>query len=473
MANASGRPSFGICAYFPAGGAPYNGGYFYGLAVYYPGGGQSGANIGSSYGPGNGLYHAADAYFPQIGRSNGAASTTSKIGFSGIHCVEAIPSATLDHIVVDGQEVPSYTTQGQSPDLLGAGQLTAPMYLAGGAGIQSGAPITIYSTWAATNADSVAIAEARTSSELARLQSLGVPIGIVDSAASDSTCSFDGTSIDQGFQSGGASISTLLNLDFPCTLHDFSESGQPPMDMNYGFPDRAGSVYHPNAQRNIAFNGGVVNGVIRYLEPPQLALQDVLNWNAQAHALGYKTIVTTMMSECASPGYNGQSGDSLAQQFNALLLADAAQFDWVDNLAAWPSLGAIGACSGPAFADGLHLSILGQSLYVANERVAFEGVYAKPLTTVSGPYSQQPSDRTIQVAGGAYSIQLIDANSASFNAAGRLCIQNTNPNSIQVLPVTGETIDGASSLAIAGGSTVCVRPIVANPATAGANWTVN
>jgi hypothetical protein len=472
MPNASGRPSFGICAYFPAGGAPANAGYFYGLAVYFGNGGQNGTNLASSYGPGNGLYHAADAYFPQIGRSNGGAGTQSATGFSGIHCVEAIPSATLDHIIVDGKEV-AYSNQGQTPDVVGARQLTAPMYLIGGAGTQFGTPITIYSVWTTTNPDSVAIAQARTSSELARLQSLGVPLGIVTSNATDSTCAVDGTSIDQGY-GAGTPTSALLNLDFPCTIHDFSQSGQPPMDMNFGFPDRAGRVFHPNAPRNIAYNGGVVNGVIAYLEPPQLALQDILNWNTQAHALGYKTIVSTMMSEC-SPGYNGESGDQLAHQFNTLLLVHAAEFDWVDNLAAWPQLGAPAACSGPAFVDGTHLNAsVGQPLYVANERTAFEGVYASSLTTISANYTQLPSDRLIQATGSAaYSIQLIDANSASFNAAGKLCVQNTGAQPVTLLPVTGELIDAATTLSVAPGTTTCVRPIVLNTTTAGATWTAN
>ena len=468
MPNASGRPSFGICAYFPAGGDPNNGGYFYGSAV----GSQNGSSLISSYGPGNNLYHGANAFYPQIGRSNGESSTLSASGFSGIHCAEGIPGGTLDHIVVDGQEVP-YSLQGQTSDVVGGAQLTAPMYLIGGGSFIVNTPVTTYSVWATTNTDSVAIAQARTSSELARLLYLGVPIGIVDSTASDSTCSIDGTSIDQGYMAGNVYPSTLLNLDFPCTIHDFSTTGQGPMDMNFAFQDRGGSVYHPNASRNIAYTGGVVDGILKYLEPPALAFQDIVNWNTKAHALGYKTIVSTMMSTC-NTGYNGESGDSLAQQFNALLLANAAQFDWVDNIAAWPQLGATGACSGPYFVDGIHPNTTGQAFYVANERAGFEGVYGNALTTISSAYGQLPSDRTIQATGSSsYSIQLIDANSASFNSAGTICVQNTNSQPISILPVTGETIDGAASLSVASGSTSCLSPVVLNVAAAGGSWTAN
>ena len=472
MPNASGRPAFGTCAYFPAGGGPSNYGYFYGPLVP---GMQNGANLSSDYGPGNGIYHAADAYFPMIGRSNGGPSTVAAIGFSGIHCVEGIPADinnSLDHIIVDGQELP-YVIQGQTYDVVGGGETALPMFLDGYRGIQNGNPITTYSVWASTNADSVAVAQNRTSSELARLRYLGVPLTPPVSTATDSTCSFDGTSIDQGFQAGGVLTSSLLTLNFPCTIHDFSESGQPPMDMNFGFQDRAATVYHPDAPRNIAYTGGVVNGVIKYLEPPQLAYQDIVNWNDKAHALGYKTIVSTMMSTCLS-GYNSEAGDQLAQQFNALLLANAEQFDWVDNLAAWPALGASNACSGPDFADGLHPNTTGQALYVFNESAAFNGVYPTAATQISGPYSQLPSDRNIQASGNApFSIQLIDANAASFNSAGRLCVRNTSAQPVTLVPTTTETINGAASLPINTGETVCVRPEVADVNAAGANWIVN
>ena len=470
LPNASGRASFGICAYFPAGRMPNNGAYFYGSAVFGTGEGQNGANLGTSYGPSEGIFHGASAYFPQIGHSNGAAVTLSSDGFSGIHCVEGVAGGSLDHIIVDGAEV-HYLSRGSSADTVGGHQLTAPMWIIGGDGLQFGAPVTIYSVWGTSKVDTVSRAASRTSSEVARLRSLGVAFGVAPASATDSSCSIDGTSIDEGFQAGNVRTSSLLNLDFPCTISDFSQSGQPPRDMSAGFQDRAGRVFHPQAPRNIAYHGGVVNGVTRFLEPPEAAFQDVLEWTNKAHALGYRVVVSTMMSACLTV-YNGEPGDQLAREYNAKLLANAERFDWVDNLAAWPSLGAANARAGSAFADGIHLnSAAGRPLYVSNERAGFKGVYGTELTTVSASYSQLPSDRAIQANGRSpYKISLLDANSASFNSAGKLCVTNGNTAPVNLVPVAGETVDEAPSLSVPSGATVCIHPFVANAAAAGANW---
>jgi hypothetical protein len=471
LPNASGRPAFGFCAYFPAGGMPYNGGFFYGRTD--PAGvGQRAVSLNSVAGPGYGILNGFNGYFPQLARTDAVASTVGSSGYSGVHCIEGVDGGSLDHMIVDGAEV-NYEAQGTTSDVVGADQASLPMYIAGGNGNEFGFPIVVYSTWAATRTDSVAIAKVRTQSEIARLESLGVVFGAQGSIGMDSVCAIDGTSIDQGFFVGVAP-SSLLNLDFPCTIFDFSQSGQPSRDIDAAFQDREGRVYHSQAARNIAYNGGVVNSVVRFMESPAAALQDVLDWNKQAHAEGYKTIVSTMMSDCGT-GYNGETGDQLAQQFNALLLANSDSFDWVDNLAAWPLLGATGACSGSAFGDGVHPNgTVGQPLYVANERAGFEGVYGSTSTTVSSAYTQVPSDRLILASGSLpYSITLLDANTASFNSAGKVCVQNNGSSQIQLLPVGNETVDGASSLPIPNGAPVCVRPVVADPTQGGANWTVH
>ncbi len=468
---ASGRATFGLCAYYPAGGSPaniagYDYGYLYGLVKD----GENGYDLRTSKGPQDGIFHGADAYFPTIGRSNGSSVTQAAVGFSGNHCVEGMVGDT-DHIVVDGVEVP-YVTQGSTTDGVGGAQLTGPMYLKGGNGAQFGKPVTIYSAWGALAQDTVLQAVTRTNAEITRLQGLGVSFGPVASSSTDSTCAFDGTSIDVGFKSSGNRTSSLLQLNFPCTIEDFSESGQTPMEMVAGFDDRAGAVYHAMAARNIAYNGGVVNGVLGYLESPEDALKDVLAWGAKAHAKGYKTIATTMLSACPV-GYNGEAGDTLAQAYNALLLAHGESFDWVSNGAAWPQLGATGACGGAYFADGLHPNVQGQAIAVLDERAAFEGVYGTALTRVSGPYSQLPSDRNVVTSGvSSFDVTLMEVNSASFNSAGRLCVNNVGPAMVRLVPQANETLDGQAVVEIVAGQTVCVRPMVVDVAVGGARWTV-
>ncbi len=472
LPQASGRASMGMCAYFPAGGSPsfpeYRYGYLYGLATAN---GENGYDLRTSYGPGGGVFHGADAYWPSIGYSNGGAATQSAVGFTGNHCVEGVMGGTVDHLVVDGVEV-GYLTQGSSGLGIGGLELMAPMYISGGNGTQFGTPVTVYSAWGTSSVDTVEVAADRTRSEVGRLQGLGVLFGLPVNTGTDSVCAFDGTSIDQGYKAG-LPTSTLLGLDFPCTLKDFSENGQPELDMVAGVQDRAGKVYHPAAAKNIAYNGGVVNSVTAFLESPADALVDLLAWNAKLHGLGYKTIVSTMMSACVA-GYNGLAGDALAQQFNALLLAQGESFDWVDNLAAWPQLGATGACNGATyFADGLHPTSMGQALYVQNERQGFEGVYGTASTTVTGAYTQMASDRKI-VANGVtgFDVTLIPVNTASFNSAGRVCVQNAGTTQVRVVPRTGETIDGQVLVELQGGMGVCVRPVVLDATVGGARWTI-
>ncbi len=102
-----------------------------------------------------------------------------------------------------------------------------------------------------------------------------------------------------------------------------------------------------------------------------------LAWNKKAHDQGYKTIAATMTSRCQT-GIDGRSGDALKKQFNALLVANSDQFDWIANPSAFAEIGADGACNdtnyfGDAYAGvGTHFNNAGQQFYVAAERSAFE-----------------------------------------------------------------------------------------------------
>jgi hypothetical protein len=211
--------------------------------------------------------------------------------------------------------------------------------------------------WAAPTRDTVAQAIARTKSEMARLTTLGVQFGYpAPNWKSDSVLTITGTSIDQGFQASQTPAS-LLALDFPCTIYNGSISGQACKDMDAGYEDREAPLYNARGQRNIAWHGGVTNGVCNYLQSPQNAFADVLAWNRKAKAQGYKTVVSTMISRAGNYVTNGgvtsYTGDQLAQAFNALLLANGDEFDWVANLAADPILGATGASANATyFADG-------------------------------------------------------------------------------------------------------------------------
>jgi hypothetical protein len=474
VANAAGIPTIGLCAYFPATTGLATTTYMYlssDAALS-----QNGYNLGTSYGiP---TYHLNYAYFPQIGRSNGNASTTSAQGFSGNHCIEAVigdrTSGTRDRIFVDGIEV-EYSTQGITDDTVGGGELTNPIHLRGQDTTGFRYPVTLYSAWGAKTRDTSDQAATRAKAEMSRLSGQGVIFGYPILDATDSSCTITGTSLDVGDLASHAP-SDLLALDFPCTIHNFAITKQAEADMAAAYDDREATVYHPMATRNIAYNGGVTNSLINYLEPPQDALQDLLAWNKKAHSQGFKTIAATMTSRCQT-GIEGQSGDALKKQFNALLLANSDQFDWIANPSAFSEIGADGACNDTNyFGDaasgyGTHFNNAGQQFYVAAERAAFEGVYARPQTILSSNYVQTAADQLVLINGDRpVTIEMMDARVGNFSSKAKVCFQNAGSQTVTLQAIPGELIGGNFTYQIAPGSTSCFHPYVDDPAQAGANW---
>jgi hypothetical protein len=474
VANAAGIPTIGLCAYYPATTGYASSSYIYlssDAALF-----QNGYNLGTSYGiPTN---HLNYAYFPQVGRSNGNASTTSAQGFSGNHCVEATIgdriSGTRDRIFVDGIEV-EYSTQGTSDDTMGGGQLTNPIHLRGQDTTGFRYPVTLYSVWGAKTRDTSDQAATRAKAEMSRLAGLGVIFGYPTLDATDSSCTITGTSLDVGDLASHAP-SDLLALDFPCTIHNFAITKQPEADMAAAYDDREATVYHPKATRNIAYNGGVTNSLINFQEAPQDALQDLLAWNKKAHDQGYKTIAATMTSRCQT-GIEGRSGDAVKKQFNALLLANSDQFDWIANPSAFAEIGADGACDdtnyfGDAYSGfGTHFNNAGQQFYVAAERSAFEGVYARPQTIVSSNYVQTAADRLVLIQGEVpVTIEMMDARVGNFSSKAKVCFQNASSQTVTLQAIPGELIGGNPTYQIAPASAACFHPYVDDPAQAGANW---
>ncbi len=476
VAKAAGLPSIGLCAYFPAttGYATTSYIYFSSDRALF----QNGYNLGTSYGiPSN---HWNYAYFPQIGRSNGSASTTSAQGFSGDHCIEAVigdhTSGTLDRIFVDGIEV-EYGTQGISDNTVGGGELENPINLRGQDTTGFRRPVTLYSVWGAKTRDTSDQAATRAKAEISRLSGLGVSFGYPILDATDSSCTIDGTSLDVGVGNFASQApSDLLALDFPCTIHNFAITKQPEEDMVAAYEDREATVYHPKAARNIAYNGGVTNSLINLQEPPQGALQDLLAWNKKAHDQGFKTIAATMTSRCQT-GVGGQSGDALKKQFNALLLANSDQFDWIANPSAFAEIGAEGACNSTTYfgdaatGNGTHFNNAGQQFYVDAERAAFEGVYARPQTIVTSNYVQTASDQLVLINGaGPITIEMMDARIGNFSSKAQVCFQNAGSQMVTLEAIAGELIGGNPTYQLAPGMASCFHSYVDDPAQAGANW---
>jgi trimeric autotransporter adhesin len=475
LANSGGLPTIGFCAYFPSATSAAFSTYSYVTAAAASG--QAGSNFATSY---NSPYgHTYMAYFPAVGSSSGGPTSAAKDGFAGSHCFEFVLGTTSginDRMFSDAGEV-TYYSQGSSYARLGSFQLTNPVTITGGSNISFTPPPTMYSFWNATTADTAAKAAARIASEVARLQALGVFFGTPSGGQNTaSSCGVDGTSIDIGYEATSAP-SALLALDYSCTITNLAISGQAAKDMDAAFNNRMALVYNPRGARNIAWNGGVTNGIAVTGESVQDAYQDVLSWNRKAHAQGWKTVVSTMISRACTGTGQSSTNDVLAQQFNALLLANGDQFDWVANEAAYAYLGATGAYSNTTYFNTdsgcpTHPTNAGQVGIVAVMRAGFEGVYGNPVTAVSAAYTQINADRLILANSttASFALTLVDANTASFNTQGRLCVKNTGSNTVTLTPVNSETIDGSSTYAVASLATACIRPFIANPAAGQAQW---
>ena len=148
--------------------------------------------------------------------------------------------------------------------------------------------------------------QARIASEVARLTALGVNFASApgNGQSTASSCAVDGTSIDQGYEASAAP-SALIALDYSCTITNTAISGQAPKDMDAAFNNRIAPLYNPRGAKNIAWNGGVTNGIAGVGESVQNAFQDVLSWNKKAHAQGWKTIVY----DDDQPGMHGDGSD--------------------------------------------------------------------------------------------------------------------------------------------------------------------
>jgi len=473
LPNNGGLPTVGLCAYFPAAAVGAFSEYFYYISPMV--GSQWGYSFGNQND--NSFAHGTDSYSPTISFSNGSPNTVTYNRLSGNHCLEFLPATTsggLDHIIIDGVEA-SYINQGNGFQFLGGAQLTATITMSSNSIGTFTNPPELFSVWNAVTGDSIAMAQARTIAEMQRLSAAGVIFGQASTTNQQNAaqCIVDGTSIDQGFEASATPIS-LVTFTSPCTVTNFAVSGQSSADMAGGFQDRAYRTVSIGSLSTI-YNGGPTNSLVGLGETPQEALQDILLWNRQAHLQGAKTIASTMLSRGCT-GTGGATGDVLAQEFNALLLANGDQFDWVDNPAAFPQLGATGAYSNTTYFNTdagcpTHPTNAGQVFYVQSLQSAYNGVWGSPMTPISAAYTQLPSDRLIVASSTtAYAVTLIDADTASFNIAGKLCLSNIGTGVVTLTPVNSETINGAANLAVAASTTACIRPFVADAATAGANW---
>jgi hypothetical protein len=477
IANNAGLPTYGVCGYFPAGGgtAGYFSGYaFYGYPVF---GGQQGLGMISSNGNPQG--HGFFAYFPDLSRAGGSTLTVAKDGFTGNLCIElvvGINSGVNDRIYTHNGEV-TYNAQGSSFVGLGGGQLTQPITLSANMNGTFPNPPIIYSVWNSTTADTPAVAMGRLMAERARLQALGLNFGISAIPLGQTTTNqyaVDGTSIDVGFEASQTPVS-LVTFTNPGTVTNFAVSGQASKDMDVAFQDRAAKIYAPRASRNVIYNGGPTNGIGTDGESVADALNDVISWSRKARAQGWKTVASTMLDRGCTGTGQSSTNEVLAQQFNALLIANGDEFDWVANPAAYPYLGASGAYTNTTYFNPdagcpTHPTNAGQVGYVAALQNGFNGAVGNPLTTVSATYQMLPSDRLIVVPSGTFTITLIDANAANFNTKGKLCVSNQGSGTVTLAGVNSETVKGSSTATVSAGVNTCIIPYVATPSAGGANW---
>jgi hypothetical protein len=472
--NNGGLPTFGVCGYFPAGTSNFSTYAYYGTPTF---GGQVGMSTTSVYGSPYG--HGFLAYFPSVAKTSGTPLTIAKDGYTGNLCIEmvvGINSGVMDRIYTNSGEV-TYYAQGSTNIGLGGAQLTNAVTIqANTSGAFTNPPI-IYSVWNSTTADTPAVALARVNAERARLQSLGVNFGLSATPLSQTTTNqyaIDGTSIDVGFEASQAPVS-LVTFTNPGTVTNFAVSGQNPKDMDVGFQDRAAKIYAPRALRNVIYNGGATNGMATVGESVADALNDAISWSRKARAQGWKTVYSTMISRGCTGTGQSSTNDVLAQQFNALLMANGDEFDWIANPAAYPYLGATGAYANTTYfnADagcGTHPTNAGQVGIIAAMQNGFNGAVGNPEKTVTATYQVLPSDRLLIVPSGTFTMTLLDADAANFNTKGKLCISNQGGGAVTLAGVNSETINGSATVTVSAGGNTCIIPYVATPSAGGANW---
>jgi hypothetical protein len=473
IAGVGGIPTVGFCAYFPAAGAT-TGPSLYSTYTVQSNGGQNGVTYqGEYYAPSG---HSFAAWWPGLGILGGAGVTAGKNSYSGNHCVEFVTGTTsgiLDRIYVDGREI-DYRIQGSTYATLGGGALAVAASLTSQQFTNFTVNPILYSVWNAVAADSPSTALSRMASETARLTALGVNFNLPAPTQSfTNQCAVQGSSIVAGFEATSRPAS-LMALNFPCTISDFGLTGDTLADEGGQIQDLVWPLYSNNA-KNILYSDGATNELYPYGATPQQALQNALAWTRKAHAQGWKTVISTAMSRGCNT-YLGTTGDSAMQAFNALLIANGDEFDWVNNVAANPQIGATGASQNLTYFNsdsscGTHPTNAGQAYLVAGMKAGFEGVFRNPITNTVVSRTQLTSDQVIVInAAGATTQTLMDANVASFNSKGKLCMKNLGTGTVTLATTSSQTIDGVAPGTLATGSTICVVPYVAVAATGGANW---
>ncbi len=416
---------------------------------------------------------------------NSSRSTNAPNLLSGFHVLAVTlgtNGSSLDHIYIDGVEVPNYRLQGASAGAQSSGNL-----FVGSSG---------FSTWAGsgfngtfyrlrTYATQLAAADVATVSTAVRneIASRGVLTSPQQIGAFAPQLHAIGDSITYGAGVTTAWPSLLSLTNQPSyRLTNWGIAGIGLQGLNGSEPNRVAEHCQSNSGSALALvlagtndfqlGGGTTAGAV---------MNSLMGEVQTLKQAGCRVFVGTMISR-GSNDISGTSFDAQKDAYDALILssARAGGADGVIDFAADPRLGADGANAGSTYfqSDNIHPTQAGQALLAAAASNALNYAYgyndANPHDVTALPYSMTAGDGYVSLTGvtGAGTVTLPDCTGQS-GATYRI----GNPQSayaVTVAPLNAsQLIDGlafGSTVTVPAHGSVTLRDVPNPKAVSGCHW---
>lgn len=163
----------------------------------------------------------------------------------------------------------------------------------------------------------------------------------------------DGDSITEGFE--GTPYTSLLPFPTNWTIINNGIGGATLSDMRADAPTNVDVHYDPAVQ-NIVIIWGGTNDFAATGSTVAEVYAILQGYCADRHAVGWKVIVTTMLSRTSTNPVGGETLDTDKNAYNALIRANWPSFaDGISDVAANANLGADGSYANTTyFVDGIH-----------------------------------------------------------------------------------------------------------------------
>lgn len=418
-----------------------------------------------------------NAVTPAIFNVTATAPTTYLAGaFGGCHVYGYSAGSSTDHLTVDGKELPVYGLQGSSASLV---PVTGGTYLIGSGSfgdINALRGVVSYAIYYPT-AHTVAQMTQVTSyieAQLALRPTFPHYPNLTNSTAAQAT--FIGDSLTATYQ-GTSPWTGTLSLNNTYQVTNYGISGMFALDMYATATQRWESSIVPGI--TVAHVWGGTNDLVLGNQTAANAWASLAQIAVQAKRLGARTIVATMIDR------GGESADKNA--LNVLIRGNWKQagFDYLNDLAEVPGLGADGAAANTACFNGDQTHLTGPGTgtcaTVGATDLSGYGVVAalasNAINSMDGSTSSNPSTFT------ATTVALAPANNYNvleptvaqavslMDCQGRtntVTLVNTSTFAVTVSGINSQSITG--SAIVAADTTGVFNPVLISPTTGGCFW---